>query len=431
MSAAHPSGGPRLHRAPLRGSATNLSPAASPQSSPQPHSPSSPLSPLSEAQSPSATASYQALPIEYPPGMAPPRSRVRRSSVSAESDRPITLHPRQRKVVSKSGEQRARIRGACKSSILFSGLDREQQEEIIDCMDEVKLRAGEVVIRQGEEGDFFYIIDSGVFDVYRTTTSLPPSSSSSAAPSPSPALSPSSIPLSSAFTPLRPSSTSSSTPASPSPPPGEEKVFEYHNRGSFGELALMYNCPRAATVQARTDGCLWRVDRETFRHIVIASTARKRKLLEGALEEVPLLANLSKQERAHVADAMETVTHERRGIVIRQGEVGESMFFVIRGECVATQAVEGRGEVEVGRIRDGGYFGERSLLTNDPRAANVVCVSERVELGQLDRSAFERLLGSVKDVMHRQMAEYKRADEIPHAETPEVKEGEDGDDNKE
>jgi hypothetical protein len=28
----------------------------------------------------------------------------------------------------------------------------------------------------------------------------------------------------------------------------EKKVFAYDNKGSFGELALMYNCPRAATV---------------------------------------------------------------------------------------------------------------------------------------------------------------------------------------
>ena len=385
MSAGPSSSGPRLHPAPLHASSSGSSLSPSPQVSPQPHSPSSPLSPLSEAQSPSATPAYQTLPVEYPPGMAPPRSRVRRSSVSAESDRPAANVRYERRVVEKTPEQRARIEAATKSSILFSGLDREQQQEIVDSMTEIKVKAGDTVIRQHEEGDYYYIIDTGVFDVYRSTSS---SSSASSA-----------------------SSSSASSPPSSSPAAGEEKVFEYNNKGSFGELALMYNCPRAATVRARTDGILWRVDRETFRHIVIASTARKRKLLEGALEGVPLLANLSKQERAHVADAMETVTYSAGDYVLRQGEVGESMFFVMRGECVATQNV-GRGEVEVGRIRDGGYFGERSLLTNEARAANVCCVSPRVELGQLDRSAFERLLGSVKDVMHRQIREYRRADEI-------------------
>lgn len=34
-------------------------------------------------------------------------------------------------------------------------------------------------------------------------------------------------------------------------------VGQYDNRGSFGELALMYNTPRAATIIATSEGSLW------------------------------------------------------------------------------------------------------------------------------------------------------------------------------
>lgn len=42
-------------------------------------------------------------------------------------------------------------------------------------------------------------------------------------------------------------------------------IHTYENSGSFGELALLYNMPRAATIQAFTDGALWAMDRLTFR----------------------------------------------------------------------------------------------------------------------------------------------------------------------
>ena len=36
----------------------------------------------------------------------------------------------------------------------------------------------------------------------------------------------------------------------------------------FGELALLYNAPRAATITATEESVCWRLDRGTFNHIV-------------------------------------------------------------------------------------------------------------------------------------------------------------------
>lgn len=56
--------------------------------------------------------------------------------------------------------------------------------------------------------------------------------------------------------------------------------------GSFGELALIYGTPRAATVKAKTDVKLWAIDRDTYRRILMGSTIRKRKLYEEFLSKV-------------------------------------------------------------------------------------------------------------------------------------------------
>ena len=76
--------------------------------------------------------------------------------------------------------------------------------------------------------------------------------------------------------------------------PGAEPVHvhTYDNSGSFGELALLYNMPRAATIQAATKGSLWGMDRQTFRRILLKSAFKKRKMYESLLESVPMLKAL-------------------------------------------------------------------------------------------------------------------------------------------
>ena len=82
--------------------------------------------------------------------------------------------------------------------------------EVLDAMFERKVKAGEIVIQQGDDGDNFYVIESGTYEFFVT---------------------------------------------------GDDgvtkRVGEYRDSGSFGELALMYNMPRSATAKAATDGSLW------------------------------------------------------------------------------------------------------------------------------------------------------------------------------
>lgn len=72
----------------------------------------------------------------------------------------------------------------------------------------------------------------------------------------------------------------------------EKLIHTYCNTGSFGELALLYNMPRAATIKADSDGVLWALDRSTFRRIVLKNAFKKRKMYELLIESVPMLSAL-------------------------------------------------------------------------------------------------------------------------------------------
>ena len=71
-------------------------------------------------------------------------------------------------------------------------------------------------------------------------------------------------------------------------------VKKYKSGESFGELALMYNAPRAATIIANSNGRLLCLDRSIFSHILKVAALRKQILIKEAIEKVDILKDLSK-----------------------------------------------------------------------------------------------------------------------------------------
>lgn len=291
----------------------------------------------------------------------PPKQRGRRKSVSAEGYDPEAdeTGDEEKVVYPKSDEQRRRLALAIKHIFLFRALDPEQMQEVIDAMQERKVEPGDHVIDQGDDGDNFYVIDSGVFHAYVAGSNGQP-----------------------------------------------EKVGSYNTQGSFGELALMYNMPRAATIIAETNGTLWAMDRTTFRRMILKNAFNKRKMYETLLENVPMLKELSLYERMSVADALQSRVFESGQIIIKQGDSASCMYFLESGSVSCTVKT-GDGEVEVSRLNQGQYFGELALITHKPRAASVYAIGT-TKVAFLDIEAFERLLGPCMDIMKRNFDDYEK-----------------------
>lgn len=293
----------------------------------------------------------------------PPPSRFnRRVSVCAEAfnpddddedAEPRVVHP-------KTDVQRCRLQEACRDILLFKTLDQEQFSEVLDAMFELLVQPQEHVIDQGDDGDNFYVIERGVFDIEVSG----------------------------------------------------KCVGHYDNKGSFGELALMYNTPRAATIVATQEGALWGLDRSTFRRLIVKNNAKKRRIYETFIESVPLLKSLEANERMKIVDVLGAKQFSDGERIITQGDKADCFYIVESGEVRIMMKSKTKAdhvdnaEVAIARCSRGQYFGELALVTNKPRAASAYAEGD-VKCVVIDIQAFERLLGSCKEIMKRNIAHYE------------------------
>lgn len=95
---------------------------------------------------------------------------------------------------------------------MFAPLPRIDLERVARQLDLIEVHAGDAVVQQGEVGDRFYVIDRGTFDVSVDG----------------------------------------------------RKLVELQEGDHFGEIALLEDVPRTATVRAHTDGAVWALDQEEF-----------------------------------------------------------------------------------------------------------------------------------------------------------------------
>jgi len=286
-----------------------------------------------------------------PPGYT--GKQVQRASVSAEAygawNKVTEFTP---PVHAKTEEQKSRLIGVLKSCFMFSVLDKANMDIIIDAMVEKDAIADERIIQEGADGDCMFVIEKGNIECLKKIG-------------------------------------------------GEEKVVKTCGAGDFfGELALLYNCPRAASVETRDPAILWQLDRNTFNHIVRDSSMKKREKYDKFINGVPLLETLGQYERGALADSLQQESYPAGSTVIQQGDDGNRFYLVQAGELTASK--DGK---EVLKYKVGDYFGELALLNNEKRAATIVADTD-VELVWIDQKTFKSLLSSLEDAMKRGAAKY-------------------------
>lgn len=149
------------------------------------------------------------------------------------------------------------IKEAIMDNDFLKNIDASQVRELVESMYSLTVTKGEFVIREGEVGAHLYVSAEGEFEVVRNG-----------------------------------------------------KVLGIMGPGkAFGELAILYNCTRTASIRVLSDARLWVLDRRVFQQIMMRTGMQRIENSVQFLKSVPLLRNLSDEVLAKIADVLEVVSN--------------------------------------------------------------------------------------------------------------------------
>ncbi|XP_051816002.1 cGMP-dependent protein kinase 2 isoform X2 [Acanthochromis polyacanthus] len=271
----------------------------------------------------------------------------------------------------KNSHTRKLINNAIMRNDFLKKLEPQHMREMVDCMYEKVYTEGQLVIQEGEAGNYLYVLAEGLLEVIQNGKML-----------------------------------------------GEMRPGT-----AFGELAILYNCKRTATVKAVSQSHIWALDRQTFQTIMMQTTQARHEEYFSFLRSVSLLRELPEEKLAKIVDCLEVDHFEKGEYIIREGEEGNTFFIIAKGEVIVTQSTEGFPEPqEINTLGVGDYFGEKALISEDVRSANIICNENDTHCLVVDRENFNQMVGTYEELqayLKEYVEELSRSDErrnaLPHS----------------
>ncbi|XP_015591477.1 cGMP-dependent protein kinase, isozyme 2 forms cD4/T1/T3A/T3B isoform X1 [Cephus cinctus] len=302
------------------------------------------------------------LPFKSP--LTPTKPRPRKQRAQGISAEPPLQELAPLVVVDKSDRSRELIKDAILDNDFMKNLELTQIREIVDCMYPVTFPAGSIIIREGDVGSIVFVMEEGKVEVSRDGKYL-------------------------------------STLA-----PG--KVL--------GELAILYNCKRTATITAATDCQLWAIDRQCFQTIMMRTGLSRQAEYTDFLKSVPIFKNLPEETLIKISDVLEETFYNNGDYIIRQGARGDTFFIISRGQVrVTIKQPDTTEEKYIRTLSKGDFFGEKALQGDDLRTANIVADDpDGVSCLVIDRETFNQLISSLDEIRTRykdELVERRRLNE--------------------
>ncbi|XP_071398746.1 cGMP-dependent protein kinase 1, partial [Centroberyx affinis] len=158
----------------------------------------------------------------------------------------------------------------------------------------------------------------------------------------------------------------------------------------FGELAILYNCKRTATVKAKTVVRLWCMERQTYRTIITNKSKKKREQLMGFLKTSRTLKDLNDVQLSKIIDSMEEVKYQDKNVIVREGDEANTFYIILKGEVLVTKNVNGH-QKQIRSMGKGEHFGEQALIREVLRTAT--CTADGpVTCFSIDKEVFEETI---------------------------------------
>ncbi|RHZ28204.1 hypothetical protein DYB37_007387 [Aphanomyces astaci] len=285
--------------------------------------------------------------------------------LSPPSDYDVKRH-----TVPKSAADFARLERMVQHNFLFSHLTADKVpalHDVLSVMQRQVVADGEVVIHQHDDGDQFFLVDAGRFDVRVRAAPVEPEAAPTTDDS-----------LDAAYGPVV-----------------HTYVASEGSHPTFGELALMYSKPRAATVLATGGGgTLWTIDRSAFRSILVRRPLRN---VVQRLRNLPLLRPLTVAQLNLLAEQMKEVTLEA---VMDSGQ----FYLVVQGSVTIAPPLP----ADPTTIHAHDSFGDFILSDTPSRTPYRAVAAEDTECLCISRDAFEATVGNLSAVVEKNNARRAR-----------------------
>jgi CRP-like cAMP-binding protein len=220
----------------------------------------------------------------------------------------------------------------------------------------LRLKDGDLVMRQGDVGDSLFLVASGELRVFVNT------------------------------------------------PAGSKDVARLFENTLFGEMALITGQSRTASVAVVGQADVIEVSKTALLHVIASVPSvrealdrfSRERLIKNLLQTSPLFVPFTKSQQGELLRRFEGHEMEAGVDIIVEGERGQGLFLILSGE-VDVISHASANPINLARLRAGDMFGEMALVTDQPTSATVRAATPTTVLF-LAREFVERLAEAVPEI---------------------------------